>query len=164
MKSLSRYAVLLSVLVISLVINACGTTTGPTTAGDSASVDPGDGTVFSGTYVLRTEDCDPSEGIYVFTVTQTGSDLVLTVNEVDENSSYIAGDEIAAEAKEIEGQTFATVSELECAAILMTTQEDVDDANTRNTENAAQLGDLDVFCNDSSDDSVCTLIYQHSST
>ena len=162
MKSLSRYTVLLSVLFFSLVVGGCSTTTGPTTAGDSASVDPGDGTVFSGTYVLRTQDCDPFEGIYVFTVTQTGSDLILTVNEVDEDSNYIAGDEIAGKTNEIDGQTFATVSELECAAILMTTQDDVDDANLRNSKNAAQLGDLDVFCNDSSEDSGCTLIYQHS--
>jgi len=168
MKSLSRYFSLLSVICIlglSLATSGCGSngTTGHTTAGNTPSVDPGDGTDFSGTYVLRVQDCEPFDGIYVFTVEQTGTDLVLTVNEAD-GDDYSAGDEITGDVNEISGVTFATVSELNCAAILMTTQADVDDANLRNSENAAQIGDLDAFCNDSSDDSVCTLIYQHSST
>ena len=133
---------------------------GPSTAGDSASVAPGDGSNFSGTYVLRAQDCEPFDGIIVFSVTQTGNNFVITIEEVD-GDTWIPGDQITGTVVEGGGNFIANVQELQCVAKLILNTAEVDDANSRLAGGVAQIGDLDSFCQDESADTFCTLIYQH---
>ena len=132
------------------------------TAGSSASVDPGDGSDFSGTYVLRAQDCEPYDGILEFTVVQSGTDLTITITKV-EGDVWAVDDIIDGIVLESGSDFLASIPELLCLAKLMLTEEEIDEIKSL-TGLDVQIGDLDAFCNDESPDFFCTVIFQHKSS
>lgn len=161
MKTPLKFFIFLFTTFTLLGFAACASL-GTTTAGTDPSVAPGDGSDFSGQYILRAQNCEPFDGIIVFTVTQNGTDLTITVDEVT-GDDFFPGDQILGTVVSA-GSTFvANISELQCIAALILDQAGVDDANSRISGGVAQIGDLDAFCQDDSADGTCTVIYQHAS-
>lgn len=152
----------LAFLTLTILGFAGCASSGPSTGGTNPSVAPGDGSDFSGRYALRAQNCEPFDGIIVFTVTQSGDNLIITVEET-QGDTFFPGDQITGMVIDTSGDSIASIQELQCVGKLILTTEEINDANSRLSGGVAQIGDLDAFCQDESADTFCTLIYQHAS-
>jgi hypothetical protein len=142
-----------------LAMTGCGNSG---SGGNGSSVDPGDGSDFSGAYVLRDTDCDPFDGLMEFDVEQTGTDLMVTVTKA-EGDQYFEGDTFDGTVIEGDGRFAAGVQELTCISQLVLNQQDIDVVKGISDVDV-QTGDLDVFCSDESADNFCFAIYQRASS
>lgn len=141
-----------------LAITGCGGSGNGSNPGHS--VDPGDGSDLSGDYVLRTDDCEPLAEVIEFTVVQNGDQLEITLNKVA-GDTFMVGDVLDGTVIESNGDFVASIPELQCLAKLILTQADIDELSDLFNLNG-EIGDLDSFCNDDSDDFFCTAIFQRS--
>ena len=124
------------------------------------SIDPGDGSDLSGDYVLRTDDCEPFVEITGFSVVQNGNQLTITVTKA-EGDNYMVGDILDGTVVESNGDYVASIPELQCLAKLVMSQDEINQlVDLYNLD--SEIGDLDSFCNDDSQDFFCNAIFQRS--
>lgn len=142
-----------SLAVTDLAVTGCGGG-----SGGGSSVDPGDGSDFSGSYVLRNTDCEPFDGLLEFDVEQTGTDLIVTVTKA-EGDVFVEGDMLDGVVIESGGEFAAGVQGVSCTSQLVLDQQDIDVIEALSDVDV-QIGDLNAFCNDASADSLCFTIYQ----
>lgn len=155
-------AVLATVMIFAAMATTNLAITGCNGEGNGAnpgqSVDPGDGSDFSGDYVLRTDDCEPFAEVIEFTVVQNGDQLEITLTKVA-GDNFLEGEVLDGTVIESNGDFVASIPDLQCLAKLILTQAEIDELSQLFNLDA-EIGDLDSFCNDDSADFFCTAIFQ----